>query len=115
MGRSKRRLVASIAIAVGFVFIAGQDAMARCDEIYIKVGAGYKFEETDLLKDERTGRTMDIISDPYSARIESGVDCGNVTWGIAHHSQWRTGAPFNDKGELSKTELFIDYKFSWGI
>jgi len=83
-----------------------------CDETYIKIGAGYKLEETSSIKDQKTGRKTDIISDPISARIEFGIERGNITYGVSHHSQWRTGFPFNDKGELNKTEVYIDYKFS---
>lgn len=85
-----------------------------CDEIYLKVGTGYKFDEQDKINFE--GVNYDYINvSPYSARIETGVECGNLTYGISHHSQWATGFPFNETGEYYKTELFIDYKFSWGL
>lgn len=103
-----------IGISISFLVFSAK-SMADCDEIYLKVGGGYKFEETEMIVDREANRKMEIFSDPYSARIETGVDCGNWSYGISHHSQWRTGFPFNDKGELTKTEFFIDYKFSWGI
>lgn len=97
-----------------FVFLVPK-AKADCDEIYLKVGAGYKFDETEYIAAENTGHVINIHSDPISARVETGVECGSLTYGISHHSQWRTGFPFNDTKELHKTEFFVDYKFSWGI
>lgn len=85
-----------------------------CDEIYLKVGTGYKFDEQDKAVLEGKEYYYTDVS-PYSARFETGVECGNLTYGISHHSQWATGFPFNDTGEYYKTEFFIDYKISWGI
>lgn len=80
------------------------------ENIYIKVGAGYKFEESVqhvIYQGERNK------VHPISARIELYWQyTDNLTFGISHHSQWATGFPFNDTREPSKTELFIDYKFS---
>jgi hypothetical protein len=91
-------------------------ANAGCDEIYLKVGAGYKFDEqTKMQLSVYNGTTYRLKNSPYSARFEVGVECGNLTWGLSHHSQWATGAPFNSTGEYYKSEMFIDYKFSWGI
>lgn len=106
--------VKSIASAVLISFLS-VPSLADCDEIYVKIGTGYKFVETNRFSDEKNDLVAYIDPDPYSARIESGVECGNWTWGISHHSQWRTGFPFNNEKEIQKTEFFIDYKFSWGI
>lgn len=116
--RNSTKDVAAIAVlwifSVAFVFCANK-AKSDCDEIYLKVGSGYKFVETEYIDSRTTGNRIYINSDPISARIETGVECGNLTYGVSHHSQWRTGFPFNDKKEMNKTEIFIDYKFSWSI
>ena len=84
-----------------------------CDETYIKIGAGYKLDQTDHFTNKNTGERFNIdFNDPLSARIEIGVQKGNVSYGVSHHSNWLTGFPFNDEGEVQKTEIFIDYKFS---
>jgi len=80
-----------------------------CDEIYLKVGTGYKFDEQNRIQ---VGENIYYYENsPYSARFETGVECGNLTYGIGHHSQWATGFPLNDTGEYYKTEFFIDYGF----
>lgn len=85
-----------------------------CDGPYLKVGAGYKFSESDKFHDSVNGGMHKIENaDPLSARIEIGKEHGKWSYGVSHHSQWRTGFPFNDKKELHKTELFLDYKFSF--
>lgn len=85
-----------------------------CDEVYFKVGAGYKFDETDSWMVNGVDHKIDDWS-PYSARIEIGRQQGPWSYGISHHSQWLTGAPFNDAKEYHKTEVFVDYKWSWGL
>lgn len=89
-------------------------ASAECSDIYLKVGAGYKFAENDSVTLEGKDYEIDNAH-PISARFEIAKECGNLTFGVAHHSQWATGAPFNDKKEWQKSELFIDYKFSLGF
>lgn len=85
---------------------------------YISVGAGLKFQETNI-DWERHGKVSSNV--PISARIEvgaerevpcvmMGVKC-SVKTGVSHHSQWFAGRPFNDKGEYSKSEVFADYKW----
>jgi hypothetical protein len=74
----------------------------KCSPIYAKVGAGYKFVEYKYSE-------FEYVS-PYSARIDLAVDCGNLSFGISHHSQWLTGWPINNVKEPNKTEFFIDYK-----
>lgn len=82
---------------------------------YVKVGAGYKFHEPQMHYITSDGDKYEV-HDPYSARIEVYYQYSdNVTFGISHHSQWATGAPFNDdNGEYYKTEIFIDYTFNLG-
>jgi hypothetical protein len=76
-----------------------------CSSTYLKVGAGYKFQETKV-------NWLDGSKNhPISARIEVGNEVGRVTYGVSHHSQWLVGKPINSNYEYSKTELFIDYKF----
>lgn len=85
-----------------------------CDETYIKIGAGYKLDQTEYFTDNDTGERFNIdFNDPMSARIEVGIQKGNISYGVSHHSNWLTGFPFNDTEEVQKTEVFIDYKFSW--
>lgn len=116
-------LLAKAQVAVWVIFLIfnvllllSQKAKADCDEIYLKAGAGYKFDEQTKIRLERDNtKIYEIENSPYSARFEAGVECGNLTWGLSHHSQWTTGAPFNATGEYYKTEFFIDYKISWGI
>lgn len=115
MGHIMDNLIKCFAVGI-FTIIASNSAIAECDEIYFKVGAGYKFEQTKYFVSENTGQINKIkFNDPLSARIETGVDCGKWSYGISHHSQWRTGFPFNNENEIQKTEFFIDYKLSWGI
>lgn len=82
------------------------------DDIYLKVGAGYKLSEP---------RTVELQGLPYNAnfghpltaRVELGVEVSpKLTIGVAHHSHWLSGKPVNDEYEYFKTEFFVDYKFS---
>lgn len=73
---------------------------------YCKVGTGYKFDEVHVNWADG-GDTARL-----SARFECGVEDGAISYGVAHHSQWETGRPFNDRDEYYKTEVFIDYKFT---
>lgn len=95
-----------------FAFM-GPHAQA-CDQVYAKVGAGYKLEEenTVIIDGERYNR---IHIDPYSARFELGCRNGPWTYGASHHSQWGTGWPINERREPYKTEFFIDYEWSWDL
>ncbi len=84
---------------------------------YVKIGAGYKFNEPSTLATYVDGvRYTDGVDfgGPITSRIEIGVETGNVSFGISHHSQWLEGWPINDKDEYYKTEVFIDYKFTFG-
>lgn len=80
-------------------------SITGCSSTYLKVGAGYKFQETEI-------NWLDGSENhPISSRIEIGNEAGKVTYGISHHSQWLIGKPMNSDIEYSKTEFFIDYKF----
>jgi len=75
---------------------------------YLKIGAGYKFEETKIYWQNKGASTNS--NHPISARFELGIEQENITYGISHHSQWLEGWPVNSNGEYSKTEVFADYK-----
>lgn len=82
---------------------------------YLKIGTGYKFDEQKFVRLEHdNSKIFEIENSPVSARFEAGIETGNLTFGVSHHSQWATGFPFNKTGEYYKTELFIDYKFTFG-
>jgi hypothetical protein len=107
----------AIIIFVGFLVICECDyASAGCDKAYATVGAGYKFHESTTFLDDAGERFRFKGVSKYSARIEAGIQCNeNIRVGISHHSQWLDGAPFNDRGEPFKTEVFIDYTYYWDI
>jgi len=95
------------------LMLASSAAMADY-EYYVKIGAGYKLHQTDWVLDNETGTRRNLdFKDPFSARIEIGIEHEHISYGISHHSNWLTGYPFNDEGEFQKTEVFIDYKWSW--
>lgn len=81
---------------------------AECTTIYAKVGVGYKLEADRWDKRYR--------DDPYFVRLEAGVECKHLVFGIAHGKQ-----VYNAKSEYfrdnngNKTAIFIDYKHEWGI
>ena len=78
---------------------------------YAKVGVGYKIDEAKITWTNKKGEKTSA-NEPLSARFELGLECGAWSYGISHHSQWFSGAPFNDRAEYDKTEFFVDYK--WG-
>jgi hypothetical protein len=91
------------------------DATA-CAEVYFKVGAGYQFLRTESLIMQDGSKQQLAHTSPISARIELGVQKGNLSYGIAHHSNWFAGWPVNNDPEFDKSEVFIDYKFTlWGM
>jgi len=91
------------------------NSSASCDTAFAKVGAGYKFRESTMLVLDGVEYDTTDYNSPYSARVEVGIDCENISFGVAHHSQWADGYPFNDNAEYAKTEIFIDYKFEWSL
>jgi hypothetical protein len=91
------------------------DVKSYLDKTYIKIGAGYKFIETTTRFDDNSDGVFKESDDPISARIEAGYQYSkNLSFGISHHSQWFTSWPQSEKGEYSKTEIFIDYTFTLG-
>jgi len=102
-----KSLIGSIALIL-FCGLADY-ASADCDHGYASIGAGYKFQETTKV----TVNGIDYQTDgqsPVSARFELGVECDKIKFGVAHRSQWLTGAPFNDQREYSVSEVFVEYK-----
>ena len=86
---------------------------AFLNKTYVTIGAGYKFKESQF-KYKENGQTV-RFNDPLSARFEIGYQYNkHIKFGVSHDSQWRTGFPFNNKKEPSKTEVFIDYTFTLG-
>jgi len=107
---NKMEKLATVMCILAIGLLASLDATA-CDEVYLKVGAGYKFVETDSWTINGKDYKIDGWS-PYSARIEVGKQSGSWSYGISHHSQYFKGWPVNDQKEYHKTEFFVDYKWS---
>jgi len=105
-----------ILLLVGCGKAEASNSKLDLDNFWIKVGAGYKFEDSvHTHKWIENGEVKTTSSDPISARIELIYKYdNNLSFGIAHHSQWLTGFPFNNDRETSKTEFFIDYTFNLG-
>jgi len=83
---------------------------------YLKVGAGYKFNEAKISHTNDYG-VKQKFDDPISSRIELGLsECvfKNISCGATHRSQWFSGAPFNNDKEYAVTEFFIDYTYRFG-
>lgn len=92
------------------------DVQKHLNNMYVSVGAGYKFDELTInFTDSATGEKY-AWNDKLSARIEIGYHLNrNIKFGISHHSQWRTGFPFKgQKNEYYKTEVFVDYTINLG-
>ncbi|GAB3021538.1 hypothetical protein [Bowmanella dokdonensis] len=81
---------------------------AITDNTYVKVGAGYKFNESDITWED------EAATHPVSTRLELGKRLGNWRYGLMHRSQWFTGWPVNSDVEYSVNEVFIDYTFELG-
>lgn len=93
-------------LSISFAANSSDDDLANklIDNVYAKVGLGYKFNESEVRWDG--GAT----NKPISARIEIGTKYKNFTFGYSHHSNLQTGFPFNDDREYFKDEFFIDYE-----
>ena len=101
-------------IFVGGVLSVLSAQSLACEQLYARVGAGYKLdEENKFIINGKTYIRRD--TDPISARFELGCRRGRWTVGLSHDSQWGTGWPVNDSGEPYKTEVFIDYEWSWDL
>jgi hypothetical protein len=86
----------------------GHDANAECKNIYIKPGIGYKLE---------TGRFSRLYrDDPYFLRLDAGVECENLMFGLDLGKQVYSGTSeyFKDNDGY-KAAFYIDYKFEWPI
>jgi len=113
MSDNKKIIIVTMLFLIACALLDCASANASGYEPYVKVGVGYKFSETRYFDDYRDGSKFYIeFDDPLAARFEAGWEKGNLSFGIAHYSNWRTGWPFNDRGELQNTQIFIDYK--WG-
>jgi hypothetical protein len=113
MSDNKKIIIVTLLFLIACALLDCVSANASGYEPYLKVGVGYKFSETRYFDDYRDGSKFYIeFDDPLAARFEAGWEKGNVTFGVAHYSNWRTGWPFNDRGELQNTQIFVDYK--WG-
>ncbi len=101
---------------VSLIFIVAFVALSGCSTTpYVKVGAGYKFDEPTMYWTNHDTGVVNKQDDPISARLEVGLEDGNWTYGVSHHSQWATGYPFNNEGEHYKTEVFIDYTYRFKL
>ena len=89
------------------------DVQKHLNKTYIKVGAGYKFNEIDLYSTENGKRIK--FNDKWSAKIEIGYHITDrLITGYRHRSQLLSGWPLNDDTEYYVDELFIDYEFNLG-
>jgi curved DNA-binding protein CbpA len=110
-----KSLFALVAITVALL-LSGV-ANAGDYSYYVKVGAGYKVAEPDHAIFVVDGESRELwlnTGSPISARMEVGIETGSLTFGVAHYSQWFDGWPVNEREENYKTEIFVDYKFSFG-
>ena len=90
------------------------DVKSFLSKTYVTVGIAHKVQETELTHFTSDGGQYSM-NDPTTARLEIGYQYSeNLTFGISHHSQYFSNAPFNNREEYSKTEIFIDYKFYLG-
>jgi hypothetical protein len=96
------------------ILITGLSLLMGCASTgtpYVKVGAGYKIHESEV----KWKVPSSISEEAYkvSGRAEVGIETDSISYGISHHSQIFAGAPFNSDQEYTKTELFVDYKFTF--
>lgn len=80
---------------------------------YLYIGTGYKFTEPDRFTIAGEEVKMDF-GHALSAIVELGYE-SDTGWrfGIAHHSQWLSGKPFNNDNEYYKNEIFIGKKWTF--
>jgi hypothetical protein len=108
---TKKHYISAALVVIIILAIAITSNQAKAD-VYIKIGSGYKLIETEYVRRPNNEKVYFNTGGKLSARIEIGKEKGSWTYGIAHHSQWLSGFPFDDKEELQKTEIFIDYKWT---
>lgn len=110
---NKKILVVTILFLIACALLDCATAHASGYMPYVEVGVGYKFSETRYFDDRRDGSKFYIeFDDPLAARIEIYWEHSNLRFGVGHYSNWLTGWPFNDQGEIQNTQLFIGYR--WG-
>ena len=100
-------------LALSFNVSASEfDVESFLNKTYITVGIAHKIRETELTHYTSDGGQYSM-NDPTSAILEVGYQYSkNITFGVSHHSQYFTGAPFNNREEYAKTEIFVKCKFT---
>lgn len=105
------KLILTLVIALTSVSpqAAEFDVKAFLDNVHVRIGVAYKMQETGLYFE--SGK----MTKAYTARIGAWYRFEDVIskkcyvdLGVDHHSQWFVNAPFNNRGEYTKTELFLD-------
>jgi len=113
MSDNKKIIIVTMLFLIACALLDCASANASGYMPYVEVGVGYKFSETRYFDDRRDGSKFYIdFDDPLAARIEIYWEHDKWRFGIGHYSNWLTGWPFNDEGELQNTQLFIGYR--WG-
>jgi len=79
------------------------------DDVHVRVGVAYKTKETKMFFDGVPMRKALTARLGIWYRFENVISkkC-YVDLGVDHHSQYSENAPFNDRGEYAKTEVFLD-------
>lgn len=91
------------------------DIKSFLDNVHVRIGVAKKLHETRVYVDHV------LVEDALTARLALFYRFNDVLFkgdsldlGADHHSQYSENAPFNDRGEYAKTEIFVDYTFSLG-
>lgn len=114
MKKRNEWLVPLLMTLAAFAMLASVSSKA-CDEIYLKVGAGYKVHSEILINHGGNQYYLEDESHPVSFRGEIACQSGRFTYGVAKYSQWMQGWPVDKQDETNRVELFIDVKFTlWG-
>ncbi len=100
-------IIVTLLIIIACMVMPDANADDWKDDVYFKVGAGYKLNENTMYIDGIKVRKA------ITARFVIGYQVSDrLSVGYTHRSQWSEGAPFNKRGEYAVDELFIDYKFT---
>lgn len=114
MNKRNEWLSPTAMVIFAVAMLAGVSAKA-CDEVYLKIGAGYKVHSEILLNHKGVEYHLEDESHPVSFRGEIACQSGRYTYGVAKYSQWAQGWPVDNQDETNRVELFIDVKFTlWG-
>lgn len=106
---------ALLSIALAFILLAMVSSAKACEEVYLKVGAGYKIRSEMMLRHQGVRYHLEDESHPVSFRGELGCQSGRITYGVAKYSQWLQGWPVDNETETNRIEVFVDVKFTlWG-